>query len=161
MPLGHVAHGLKQRYARVLGDIERLESELAKAREMCGHLEAVMAVVDAGWQPDAVPSRKSVARTAWPRHGVGVRTALEVLRMAGTPPTALEIVEVACPLLGMPEPDKDAARRLAAPIMTSLAKRVGRGVEVIEGRPRRWRAGRQAVGLYLESDIPYLFTKLM
>ncbi len=88
---------------------------------------------------DALAPRKP---SRWDKRGQGVRTALEVLRGASEPMSAREIVLAVWERTGLPVPAKEELYRISATFNMALSRRVGNGVMMVEGKPKRWLLSR-------------------
>ena len=133
----HVPSALKAKHGHVKGQIVALDAQATQLRIDLDHIEHVIRMFQQDWRAsnDAVAPRKP---SRWDRRGQGVKTALAVLREASEPMTAREIVLAVWVRTGLPVLAKQELYRITSTFNTALARRVGKGVVMIEGTPKRW-----------------------
>jgi hypothetical protein len=134
----HVISALQAKHSRVKGQIVALETQATQLRIDLDHIEAVFRMFQQDWRADnadAVAPRKP---SRWDKRGQGIKTALAVLREASEPMTAREIVLAVWDRTGLPVPAKQELYRISSTFNTALKRRVGKGVVMVEGRPKRW-----------------------
>ena len=133
----HVLSALKAKHGHVKGQIVALDGQAAQLRIDIDHIEHVIRMFQQDWRAnnDAVAPRKP---SRWDKRGQGIKTALAVLREASEPMTAREIVLAVWARTGLPVPAKQELYRITSTFNTALGRRVGKGVVMIEGTPKRW-----------------------
>ena len=138
----HVLSALKSKHGHVKGQIVALDAQAAQLRIDLDHIEHVVRMFQKDWRAsnNAVAPRKP---SRWDRRGQGIKTALAVLREASEPMTAREIVLAVWARTGLPIPAKQELYRITSTFNTALARRVGQGVVMVEGKPKpkRWFIG--------------------
>lgn len=140
----HTISSLRRKYARLIGEVERLEAEAARHRRLASHVAETIKLFDAGLDVSGIRPVQSRTYSRWRGRGLGIRIYLAILRSADRPLTSLEIAERAAAFDPEGGSCRDAIKALVGPLNKALSKRVGRDVVRIEGRPRRWAlAGRE------------------
>jgi hypothetical protein len=134
----HVMSALQGKYRRVMGQIAALDEQADKLRTDLDHIEAVIRMFQEDWRAENATAVMPYKPSRWRKHGYGVRTALSVLREATEPMTGREIALAVCARAGMPAPAKKELYTITSPLNMALGRRVGRGVERIEGRPKKF-----------------------
>ena len=137
----HVLSALKAKHGHVKGQIVALDAQATQLRIDLDHIEHVIRMFQQDWRANdaAVAPRKP---SRWDKRGQGIKTALEVLREAREPMTAREIVLAVWARTGLPIPSKQELYRITSTFNSALGRRVGKGVVMIEGRPKRWMVSR-------------------
>lgn len=137
----HVLSALQAKHRRVKGQIVALEAQATQLRIDLDHIEHVIRMFQADWRDDndAVAPRKP---SRWDKRGQGIRTALTVLREAREPMSAREIVLAVWERTGLPVPAKQELYRISATFNMALSRRVGKGVVMVDGVPKRWLLSR-------------------
>ena len=133
----HVLSALKAKHGHVKGQIVALDAQAAQLRIDLDHIEHVIRMFQEDWRAsnNAVAPRKP---SRWDRRGQGIKTALAVLREASEPMRAREIVLAVWARTGLPVPAKQELSRITSTFNTALGRRVGKGVVMVKGRPKRW-----------------------
>ena len=135
----NVISALNRKYARLTGELRQLERRADKLRKDIAHIEATIRLFRSDWQKEAIAPVRSNKPSRWGRRGHGLRLALDVLRKADRPMSAREITIEALASCGIDLPDSKTLTIVAGTIAGGLERRVGNGVTVIEGRPKRWQ----------------------
>lgn len=135
----HVISALNSKYARLSGELRKLERQTDKLRKDIAHIEATIRLFRAEWHGSEITPVAPLKPSRWGGRGQGLRLALDVLRNADQPMTAREIATKALASPGIELPDSKTLSAVAGTITACLERRVGVGVTVIEGRPRRWQ----------------------
>lgn len=150
-----VLNALERRYAQVLGRYEtiereceevvgasalieaqdRVESDKILMRRVLDAIEVVGHEFDPSWQPKLV-------KPIYPRRTDGnsgriSKTAWGVMRSGGRPMTAREIAKGVVEALGEERNERTVAR-IEIAIRAAVGNRLGKDIEVFEGRPRRY-----------------------
>jgi hypothetical protein len=123
----HVLSALQARYRRVKGEIVALDGRAAKLRTDLAHIEAVIRMFQDDWRAENAEAIAPRKPSRWNRKGQGIQTALSVLRQATAPMTAREIVLA-----------KQELYRITSTFNMALSRRVGQGVVMVDGKPKRW-----------------------
>jgi len=130
-------HTLTQLHAELAGKIETNRKSGDKLRSQMVQVEAVMKMLDPDFNARAISAKRRNVGNPWFRRGTMFRSAVDVLRRAGTPMTAREITDAL--IAGKaPQATRKQAIVLQAAILAALRKRNG-GPVVGEGAPARWR----------------------
>jgi hypothetical protein len=133
----HVLTALQDKYRRIKGQIDALDSQAGQLRIDLDRIEHVIRLFQQDWRDDTnviVPRKPS----RWQRRGEGIQTMLAVLRDAREPMTAREIVLAVYGRLGHPTPCQDKIRTQISIFSAQLRRHSGRGVMLIDGYPKRW-----------------------
>ena len=133
----HVLSALKAKHGHVKGQIVALDAQATQLRIDLDHIEHVIRMFQQDWRAnnDAVAPRKP---SRWDKRGQGIKTALAVLREAREPMMAREIVLAVWADTGLPVPAKQELYRITSTFNMALGRRVGKGMVMVEGLPRRW-----------------------
>ncbi len=133
----HVLSALQAKHRRVKGQIVALDTQSTQLRIDLDHIEHVIRMFQEDWRDDneAVAPRKP---SRWDKRGQGIKTALTVLREASEPVTGREIVLAVWARTGLPVPAKKELYRISSTFNAALGRRVGKGVVMVEGMPKRW-----------------------
>jgi hypothetical protein len=124
-------------HAELAGKLLANKREAIRLRTAMMQVEAVMKML----KPDVnirliAPKRRNVGNP-WFKRGTLYRSAVDVLRRAGTPMTARQIADAM--LAGKtPEPTRKQVATVQAAVLAALRKRNGSAV-VGEGAPAQWR----------------------
>jgi hypothetical protein len=137
----HVLTALYDKYAGVMGELHRCESESEKHRASLASIEATIKLFKPDWTGDGIKPRKAHRASRWPKGSGGMRTALTILREATEPLTTREIVVRVLERHKMPEPHYDEVKLICASFNGALRNRIGRGVVIVEGFPKQWVVG--------------------
>ncbi len=130
-------HTLTQLHAELAGKIETNRKSGDKLRSQMVQVEAVMKMLDPDFNARAISAKRRNVGNPWFKRGTMFRSAVDVMRRAGTPLTAREITDAL--IAGKtPQATRKQAIVLQAAILAALRKRDG-GSVVGEGSPARWR----------------------
>jgi hypothetical protein len=139
----HVLTALHARYAETMGALRQSEREAERLRGDLAHIEAVIRLYRPEWSGDRIKPRRTYSPSRWGGKGEGMRTAMAVLREASEPLTARQIVVLVLERLGHAEPSSGELNLIAGSFNSSLRNRIGRGVRLIDGYPKRWEIERE------------------
>lgn len=134
----HVLTALNAKYARISGELGKLNNRADKLRIDMAHIEATIRLFRADWSGDGVAPIQPMKPSRWHGRGTGLQTALTVMREAGQPMTARQIAEKALAKHGIGLPDAKTLSAVSGSLAASLERRVGKGVVMHGGKPRRW-----------------------
>jgi|CXWL01.1.fsa_nt_gi hypothetical protein len=137
----HVLTALYAKYARIMGALRQSEGQADKHRADLAHIAATILLFKPDWTCEGIKPRKAHKPSRWPRRGAGMKTALSVLRQAKGPLSTREIVVRVLEHHKMAEPDYDELKRICASFNGALRNRIGRGVTLVDGYPKRWVVG--------------------
>ena len=121
----------------------RISAERRVLKEKMAHIDYLIRIqVDPEWTPHHIVPLH-VHRSL--RQGQIAKAAYAVLKAATEPLTTREIARLAAPMLGVStENNEDGIRRIDTAIAGTLPKRHADGmVELIDGKPKRWRVQRR------------------
>jgi len=128
---------LSQLHAELAGKLLANKLAAVKIRTAMMQVEAVLQMLQPGFSVAAIAAKRRNKSNPWFKRGTLFRSAVDVMRRAGTPMTAREIADVL--VAGKaPEATRKQAVDLQAAILAALRKRNG-GTVVGEGAPARWR----------------------
>jgi hypothetical protein len=135
----HVLTALYDKYASVMGALRKSEGEADKHRTDLEHIEAAIKLFKPDWTGEGIKPRKAHRASRWPSRGVGMKTALSILRTATDPLTTRQIVLMVLERHNMPEPDYDELKLICASFNSALRnKSLKGGLMLVEGKPLRW-----------------------
>ncbi|MEI8397471.1 MAG: hypothetical protein WCF85_22370 [Rhodospirillaceae bacterium] len=136
----HVIAALKERRARVSGQILALEARIGQHRADLLHLDATLRLFDAAIEPDAILPKRPAPRNDWFGHGECLRLAYSVLRGAPEPVPTGDIVRRLMAIKGQPVDDRATMTLMRQTIFNSL-DRAKNTVERVPGAGRElcWR----------------------
>src|SRR5712675_463084 len=128
---------LSQLHAELAGKLLANKLAAVKIRTAMMQVVAVLQMLQPGFSVAAIAAKRRNKSNPWFKRGTLFRSAVDVMRRAGTPMTAREIADVL--VAGKaPEATRKQAVDLQAAILAALRKRNG-GTVVGEGAPARWR----------------------
>ena len=137
----HVISALKDRRARISGQILALEVQIGQHRADLLHLDATLRLFDSAVEPEAIAPKRPAARNDWFAHGECLRLAYSVLRGAPEPIPTGEIVRRLMAIKGQPVGDR-ATMTLIRPTIVNSLSRARDTVERVPGTAARelhWR----------------------
>jgi hypothetical protein len=129
---------LTRKFAKLTGELDHAERRAARLRKDIAAIEATIRVFREDWQADTVAPVRPKRPSRWGGRGVCLRLSLDALRSATEPLTAREIALRVLAARGVEMPDARALWAAAGSVSGALNRRVGQGVVVIEGYPKRW-----------------------
>jgi hypothetical protein len=126
-----------QLHAELAGKLRDNKRTAIKIRTAMMQVEAVLQMLQPGFNVAGIATKRRNKSNPWFKRGTLFRSAVDVLRRAGTPMTAREIADV---LIAdrAPQATRKQAIDLQAAILAALRKRNGETV-VGDGAPARWR----------------------
>ncbi|MBA2525309.1 MAG: hypothetical protein H0V18_05920 [Pyrinomonadaceae bacterium] len=130
---------LTQLHAELAGKIETNRKSGDKLRSQMVQVEAVMKMLDPDFNTRAISAKRRNTGNPWFKRGTLYRSAIDVLRRAGKPLTAREMMLAV--LDGKtPEATRKQELHLQAAILAGLRDHEGKGVEQVgDAKPARWR----------------------
>jgi hypothetical protein len=130
-------HTLTQLHAELAGKIETNRNQGDKLRAQMVQVEAVIKMLAPDFSVAGIAAKRRNKSNPWFKRGTLFRSAVDVMRRAGTPMTARDIAQA---LLAdkAPQATRKQALDLQAAILVALRKRNG-GAVIGEGAPARWR----------------------
>ncbi len=133
-----VIYALKGKYARLLGEAIAHEREAVRLRSLLASIEASIALFDARIVAQSIKPIRPHNPSRWGKRGGGVQIYLAILRKSDGPLTSLEIAAKAAAINMRADCSKASIKALVGPINSALRNRIGRGVVLVEGHPKRW-----------------------
>jgi hypothetical protein len=127
----HVLAALKTKRAALAGEIALLKRTLKTRQTQLEHLDAAFRLFDPSVDPDKIPARRTYKRVNLFKQGALSRQVTDILRRAGKPLSAPEIVSGVMAALGHGE---EARRTLAPRVRSSLAYLAGKGSVKRDGK---------------------------
>ena len=128
---------LSQLHAELAGKFLENRNAAVKIKTAMLQVEAVMQMLQPGFNVRSIAAKRRNKSNPWFKRGTLFRSAVDVMRRAGTPMTRREIAEAL--IAGKPpQATHKQAKDLQAAILAALRKRNGKTV-VGEGAPARWR----------------------
>lgn len=140
MAEAHVITALNRKYAELMGHLDRHSNEAKKLRKSMAHVEATIRLFRADYDVSGIAPIIPNKAVRWRSRGYGIRMAMKAMQEAGKPLTTHEIAVAAMAGAGIPY-DLRTAKDVAAALRQSLQRRVGNGVVVVDGFPKRWAIG--------------------
>jgi hypothetical protein len=141
MPRAEIAskqavHTLGLLHAELAGKLLDNKRAAIKIRTSMMQVEAVLQMLQPGFSVASIAAKRRNKSNPWFKRGTLFRSAVDVLRRAGTPMTAREIADA---LIAdkAPQATRKQAIDLQAAILAALRKRNG-GTVVGEGSPAKW-----------------------
>ncbi len=134
----HSVSALKGKYARLIGEALAYEKEAARLRELADNVASALKLFAPDWTEIVTAPIAPRKKSRWGKHGGGMRVYLEILRKADRPLTSLEIAKQAAAFDLHGDCSVAGIKGLVGPINRSLGLRVGKGVILFEGYPKRW-----------------------
>jgi hypothetical protein len=128
---------LIQLHAELGGKMQENKRAAVKLRTAMMQVEAVMQMLQPGFSVAGIAAKRRVKSNPWFKRGTLFRSAVDVMRRAGTPMTARQIAD-ALVADKAPQATRKQAIDLQAAILAALRKRDG-GTVVGEGAPAQWR----------------------
>ena len=129
-------HTLTQLHAELAGKIETNRKHGDKLRAQMVQVEAVIKMLVPDFSVASIAAKRRNKSNPWFKRGTLFRSAVDVLRRAGTPMTAREIADKL--VADKPQMNRKQATDLQQAVYSALRKRDG-GAVVGEGMPARWR----------------------
>jgi hypothetical protein len=129
-------HTLTQLHAELAGKIETNCKHGDKLRAQMVQVEAVIKMLAPDFSVASIAAKRRNKSNPWFKRGTLFRSAVDVMRRAGTPMTAREIADKL--VADKPQMNRKQALDLQQAVYAALRKRDG-GVVVGEGAPARWR----------------------
>jgi hypothetical protein len=130
-------HTLSQLHAELAGKFLENRNAAVKIKTAMLQVEAVMQMLQPGFNVRSIAAKRRNKSNPWFKRGTLFRSAVDVLRRAGTPMTAREIADA---LIAdkAPQATRKQAKDLQAAILAGLRKRDG-GAVAGDGAPARWQ----------------------
>lgn len=129
---------LKKKRATIASEIVQLERQLRHRRDMLGHVDATLRLLDPSIEVDDIPTKRPPKRIKLFRQGELGRMIVDVIRRAGGEASLQEIVTG---LLAAGGHGEDVRRTVAPRVRGNLAylQRQGKVVKYGANRNARWR----------------------
>ena len=127
---------LSQLHAELAGKFLENRNAAVKIKTAMLQVEAVMQMLQPGFNVRSIAAKRRNKSNPWFKRGTLFRSAMDVLRRAGTPMTAREITD-ALIANKAPQATRKQAIDLQAAILAAMRKRNG-GTVVGGGAPARW-----------------------
>lgn len=140
MAEAHVLSALKEKRARLAGELHAAQLRVIALRADLGSVDNCLKIFDMDFDPNTIQPKKTVDRVhLWLPKGAGTRTALEILRETGEPMTSQELA--ACILQRFNRPiEERALLRIVRTIHANFCRRKD-GIIYFDRseRPGKWR----------------------
>jgi hypothetical protein len=135
----HVLSALFDKYACVMGELRRCESEAEKHRASLASIEATIKLFKPDWTGDGIKPHKAHRPSRWPKGSGGMRMALTILREAAEPLTTRQIVVRVLERHKMPEPHYDEVKLICSSFNSAFRNKAAKGgLVMVEGKPVKW-----------------------
>ena len=123
-----VLSGLRDKRARLAGEIDHAQRELAKQREALATLDAVILMFDSANNPELIPAiRPHSVRCLYFRHGERSWLCLNALREAGKPVSVRWVAEHCLAAKGL-DPEWRVREQIIEGVRQSLHRIAAKGV---------------------------------
>jgi hypothetical protein len=134
----HVLSALREKRARLAGELQAAQWRVIALRIDLGSVDACLRIFRTDIDPDTIPAKVTIAKSNLPK-GAGTRTALDILREIGQPMTCPELA--ACILQRFDRPlTAKALHQLVATIHGNFSRRKDGIVEFDRSTyPGKWR----------------------
>ena len=133
----HVITALNRKYAELKGQADRHSNEARKLRKSMAHVEATIRLFREDYDVSAIAPVMPNKAIRWRSNGYGIRLAIQALKEADKPLTTHEVAVLVIERAGIPY-DLQTARDVGCSLRQSLKRRVGKGVVIVDGFPKRW-----------------------
>jgi hypothetical protein len=131
-------YALERLHAELGGKIKDNKREAARLVLDMKHVEAVLRLLEPGFNVSAIAARRKYKSTAPFKRGHSFRLIMDILRKATEPVTTRQIVETILRDHGGDQSMK-AIRNLVPTVQSALKRHQGTSVEAVgEGMPVRW-----------------------
>lgn len=124
---------LKNKRATIASEIIQLERQIRHRKELLGHVDATLRLLDPSIEVEAIPTKRPRQRVHLFRAGELGRIIIDAIRRAGRPVGITEIVD---DLLRVGGHDEGARRTLTLRVRSNLAYQVRQGKVGKEGANR-------------------------
>jgi hypothetical protein len=128
---------LSQLHAELAGKFLENERQCVRLKTAMLQVEAVLLMLQPGFNIKSISAKRRNKSNPWFKRGTLFRSAVDVLRRAGSPMTAREIAQALIADKAIPATRKQFLD-LTAAIHVAFRKRDG-GAVIGEGVPARWR----------------------
>lgn len=128
---GHiiVLAGLRDKRARLAGEIEAADRAIRKQREALATLDAVIRMFEPESDPELIASIRPVSRRCmFFRHGEFTRLCAAALREAGKPVKASYVATYALEAKGLGEADRRVRQRIVEQTRAALVRLAAKGL---------------------------------
>ncbi len=143
--MGHtfVISGLRDKRARLAGELTVVERDLAKRRETLAALDAVIRMFEPESNPDMIPPIRPVGRSLFFRRGELSRLCLSALRDAGKPTRCRTVVEWAIGAKGLDVPDARVRAKITENVRMALSRLERKGIvrRIVDWPDTWWELG--------------------
>ena len=131
---------LREKRARLAGQIEKAERALAAQRGDLANVDAVIRLFEPKANPELIPSIRPVSRrNLFFRHGEQMRLACDALRDVGKPMRCRSIAQAVMMRKGLPMEDPAFVQTISLQVRVALFRLEARGlVRRIVKAPEAW-----------------------
>ena len=131
---------LREKRARLAGDIAKAERVLAANQRNLANLDAVIRLFDPETNPELIPSIRPVSRRSlFFKHGEQQRLVCNVLRVAGKPMRCRTVAEDVMLRKGMPVENEALVQSVSLQVRVALFRLEERGItRRIVKAPETW-----------------------
>jgi hypothetical protein len=143
--MGHtfVISGLRDKRARMAGELAVVERDLAKRREALATIDAVIRMFEPDSNPDMIPPIRPAGRSLFFRRGELSRLCLSALRDAGKPVRCRTVAEWVIAAKGLEVPDTRVRDRIIEKVRLALRAQSRKGIvrKVVDWPDAWWDLG--------------------
>lgn len=125
---------LIRKRAEVSGEIEALRTRMARLQADLAHLDAVIRIMDPAAEPEAIRPKVPRNRCEWFGRGELFRLAMDALRTAPEPLSAMEIARTVVARKGLEDAGPFVLRRVTGMVDAMLRRREGLAERIVYGR---------------------------
>jgi len=139
MPDSHVLHALKEKRARIAGELVEANLRVVALKTDLASIDACLKIFDKNIEPWTIPAKSTRKPTGWLPKGACTRTALEILRETGEAMSSQELA--ACILQRFGKPLEARSLTLAVNALHSNFSRRKDGILEFDRStyPGKWR----------------------
>ncbi len=143
--MGHtfVISGLRDKRARMAGELAVVERDLAKRREALATIDAVIRMFEPDCNPDMIPPIRPAGRSLFFRRGELSRLCLSALRDAGKPVRCRTVAEWTIGAKGLDVPDARVRAKITEKVRMALARLERKGIvrKIVDWPDAWWELG--------------------
>lgn len=133
-----VIAGLKDHYARKLGELKALHDAVYRVRGDLAALRHAIKLIDAEYDVTRIAPLRPRKASPWFKSGQCARSTLDVIRTASAPMTAREIAVEVMDRHGIASDDWRAVNAVSGAVRIVLKRSRGKVVVSDGGEPARW-----------------------
>jgi len=139
MAESHVLSALKEKRARLAGELQAAQLRVIALKVDLGSVDNCLKIFDRNIDPEAIPAKTTRKPTGWLPKGACTRTALEILRETGEAMSSQELAACILQRFGKPLEARSLTLAVAA-LHSAFCRRKDGILEFDRGTyPGKWR----------------------